>query len=110
MQTKKNIWTAGLMICLLLLSGISFTSCDNDEVDDTIVLNSFGPSPALRGGDLRFIGNNLKNVTSIVLPGLTAGSTIEVTEITVIDEREIRISIPQTAGVGMVTLKTPRVI
>ena len=108
MQTKKNIWTAGLMICLLLLSGIGFTSCDKDEVDDTIVLNSFGPSPALRGGELRFIGNNLKNVTSIVLPGLTAGSTIEVTEITVVNEREIRIMIPQTAGVGTVTLKTPQ--
>ena len=53
MQTKKNIWTAGLMICLLLLSGIGFTSSDKDEVDDTILLNSFGPSPALRGGDLR---------------------------------------------------------
>ena len=108
MQTKKNIWTAGLMICLLLLSGIGFTSCDKDEVDDTILLNSFGPSPALRGGDLRFIGNNLDKVTSIVLPGLTSGSTIEVSDIAVVDEREIKITIPQNAGVGLVTLKTPQ--
>jgi len=108
MQTKKNIWTAGLMICLLLLSGIGFTSCDKDEVDDTILLNSFGPSPALRGGDLRFIGNNLDKVTSIVLPGLTTGGTVEVSDIIIVDEREIKITIPQNAGVGLVTLKTPQ--
>lgn len=109
MQIRKKIGMVHMILCVLLITGIGFTSCgDKNEIDDTIVLNSFGPSPALRGGDLRFIGNNLKGVTSIVLPGLTAGTTVEVTDITVVDDREIRIKIPQTAGVGIVTLKTPQ--
>ncbi len=107
MQTKRNIWTACLMMCLLILTGFGFNSCEKDQIDTRVVLKSFGPSPALRGGELRFIGNNLEKVTSVILPGLTQGQTVEVSEITVVNEREIKISIPQDAGVGIVTLKTP---
>ena len=107
MQTKRNIWTACLMICLLILTGFGFNSCEKEEIDTKVVLKSFGPSPALRGGELRFIGNNLERVTSVILPGLTQGQTVEVSEITVVNKREIKIAIPQNAGVGKVTLKTP---
>ena len=95
------------MMCLFVLTGFGLSSCEKEKIDTKIILNSFGPSPALRGGELRFIGNNLEKVTSIILPGLKEGQTVEVTEITVIDEREIRITIPQDAGVGLLTLKTP---
>ena len=107
MQTKRNIWTACLMMCLLILTGFGFNSCEKEEIDTKVVLKSFGPSPALRGGELKFIGNNLEKVTSVILPGLTQGQTVEVSEITVVNEREIKITIPQNAGVGKVTLKTP---
>ena len=107
MQFRINNWTACLMMCLFILTGIGLSSCEKEKIDTKITLNSFGPSPALRGGDLRFIGNNLEKVTSIILPGLKEGQTIEVTEITVFNEREIRITIPQEAGVGFITLKTP---
>lgn len=107
MQTKRNIWTACLMMCLLILTGFGFNSCEKEQIDTKVILKSFGPSPALRGGELRFIGNNLEKVTSIILPGLTLGQTVEVSEISVVNEREIKITIPQNAGVGIVTLKTP---
>ena len=107
MQIRINTWTACLMMCLFVLTGFGLSSCEKEKIDTKIILNSFGPSPALRGGELRFIGNNLEKVTSIILPGLKDGQTVEVTEITVIDEREIRITIPQDAGVGLLTLKTP---
>lgn len=107
MQNRIKSWAAFLMACLIILTGFGFTACKKEKVETKIVLESFGPSPALRGGELRFIGLNLEKVTSIILPGLKEGQTVEVSEITVIDEREIQISIPQEAGVGYVTLKTP---
>lgn len=96
------------MMCLFVLTGFGLSSCEKEKIDTKIILNSFGPSPALRGGELRFIGNNLEKVTSIILPGLKEGQTVEVNEISVIDDREIRIMIPQDAGVGLVVLKTPQ--
>ena len=105
MQLKRNKWIASLTIVLLFVSGILLTGCDKDETDNSIVLNSFGPSPALRGGELRFIGKNLGEVSSIVFPGLTGG-TVEVSDITVVNEREIKINIPQDAGTGILLLKT----
>ncbi|HQB27554.1 MAG TPA: IPT/TIG domain-containing protein [Paludibacter sp.] len=108
MQTRRNIYTACLLIGVLLLTGFGLTSCEKEKIDTKIILNSFGPSPALRGGELRFIGNNLDKVTSIILPGLKESTTVEVTDITVVNEREIKIEIPQDAGEGIVTLKTPQ--
>jgi len=104
---KKYKWITCLWVCLLSVSGVLLTACDSDDKDNSVSLNVFGPSPALRGGELRFIGNNLDQVQSIVLYGLES-TTIEVTDITVVDEREIKIIIPQDAAPGYVTLKTPQ--
>ena len=55
-----------------LLLGVLFVlnNCkkDDDIASGLVQLNSFGPSPALRGGDLRFIGTNLDQVTAVILP------------------------------------------
>lgn len=107
---KKRIynWSALLLMCLLVF-GAAFSSCDEGEDLDTnqikagdIALNAFGPSPAMRGGELRFIGTNLDKVTSIDLP-----SAEGITEITKVGKYEIRIIIPQTAEPGLVVLNTP---
>ena len=67
---KKNILKYTLLFAVLLLTGVSLTSCNSDDsAGGTPMLNVFGPSPALRGGDLRFLGVNMKGVTGIKLQG-----------------------------------------
>lgn len=96
------------MMCLILLGCLSFSACDNGDEEDTnqyrggISLNVFGPSPVARGGELRFLGSGMDKIQSVSIPGCG-----EITEITVINENEIRVTVPQTAEVGYVILKTP---
>ena len=99
------------VLCLagaLLLTGVSFTSClKGDDVDTNqyvggISLNVFGPSPVARGGELRFLGSGMNQVTAVVIPGCA-----DITDINVISDREIRITVPQEAQPGLVTLRTP---
>ena len=106
MQTKKYRWFSYLLMLTFIINGSLFMGCDKSDTDNTIILDSFGPSPALRGGDLRFIGNNLNEVKAVVFTGLTPGSTVEVTDITIVNIHEIKVAIPQDAGPGIVTLKT----
>ena len=95
------------LFMLLLSSLLLMPSCEKEEVNNDPVLQSFGPSPALRGGELRFIGQNLGEVTAVIFPGVTSG-TVQVTDIITVNEREIKVMIPQDAGVGIVTLVTTR--
>lgn len=99
------------VLCLagaLLLTGVSFTSClKGDDVDTNqyvggISLNVFGPSPVARGGELRFLGSGMNQVTAVVIPGCA-----DITDINVVSDREIRITVPQEAQPGLVTLRTP---
>ncbi|MEN6588772.1 MAG: glycan-binding surface protein [Proteiniphilum sp.] len=103
--TRNNRWS-GLQLLAMLLCGLfMLPSCEKEEMNNNPLLQSFGPSPALRGGELRFIGQNLGEVTTVIFPGL-AGGTVEVTDIIMVNEREIKVVIPQEAGVGIVVLKT----
>ena len=88
----------------MLLSCFAFTACDEDDLDTNpykggISLNVFGPSPVARGGELRFLGCGLDQVTAVVIPGCE-----NITDITVISSEEIRVTVPQTAEPGYVTL------
>ena len=97
------------IICVVLISGLLIPACDSGDDLDTnqytggVNLNVFGPSPVARGGELRFLGSGLNQVTGVLIPGAA-----EITAITVISETEIRISVPQTAEVGYVVLHTPK--
>ena len=108
---KNKYYLLTLMMVFLTLTGsVLFTACEKEEEGlDTnqlgsteITLKSFGPSPAMRGCELRFIGTNLDKVTSIDIPGATG-----LIDITVVSQYEIRITIPQTAEPGIVKLNTP---
>lgn len=90
------------VITCVLLGGLFLNSCSKDEVVSTPTLSVFGPSPALRGGELKFVGTNLDKVTSVVL-----ANNVEVKDITKVSATEISITVPQEAMPGLVTLKTP---
>ena len=103
----NSILTLCLAGLLLTGSGISFTSCQGDDVDTNqftggISLNVFGPCPVARGGELRFIGSGMDQVTAVVIPGCA-----DITDIQVISDREIRVIVPQEAEEGYVILRTP---
>ena len=97
------------MMCLMLFSCLTFTACDNGDDEDTnqykggISLNVFGPSPVSRGGVLRFLGSGMDKVTAVVIPGCD-----DITDIEVVSDTEIRVTVPQTAQPGLVVLKTPK--
>ena len=92
-----------LVLCLLL-AGFMTISCDKDDEDvsPATQLLSFGPSPALRGGDLKFIGKGLDKVTAIVLT-----DNVEVSSFKTKTPELIVLSIPDATVDGPVTLKTP---
>lgn len=95
-------WLAVSVACLMSI-GLLMTSCNKDDQDSQIVLKSFGPSPALRGGDLKFIGNNLDQVTSIILP-----DNLAVTAFKTKTPELIVVEVPQATIDGKITLKTPQ--
>ena len=107
MKSRYNIW---IVVLVILLGSTIFIACEKDDEDlDTnqmaskeITLKSFGPSPAMRGGELRFIGTHLDKVTSIDIPG-AAG----LTDISIVSQYEIRVTVPQAAKPGFVMLNTP---
>lgn len=103
-MNKIYKFSAWWMACLVLLSSLTFTACDTNDVDTNqykggISLNVFGPSPVLRGGELRFLGCGMDQVASVLIPGCDA-----ITDIQLISAEEIRVIVPQTALPGYVTL------
>lgn len=88
-------------LCLIITALACVSSCSNDDDNGSgaVVLEAFGPSPALRGSELTFIGKNLDKVTSVILP-----EGIEVTDIEVVSKEKIKITIPQDAKEGYVKL------
>lgn len=109
MKTLNKL-TAAVMAGLMLISGVTFTSCNDDDDDFStqqyvggVTLNIFGPSPVARGGELRFLGSGMKQIQSVTIPG--AG---DITDINVISDNEIRITVPQNAEPGHVVLHSPK--
>ena len=108
-MNKTYKFPALWMMCLMLFSCLTFTACDNGDDEDTnqykggISLNVFGPSPVSRGGVLRFLGSGMDKVTAVAIPGCD-----DITDIEVVSDTEIRVTVPQTTQPGLVVLKTPK--
>ena len=102
---KKFFSITGLLALCMLIMLPAMTSCDDDDKYNTeqykggVSLNVFGPSPVARGGELRFLGSGMDQVTKITIPG--AG---DITDIKVVSSTEIRVVVPQTAQPGTVVL------
>ena len=66
---------------IMLLAGCQKEEFSTDQyADDRVSLNVYGPQPVMRGGILRFLGSNLDQVTSIVIPGVDPVTDIEVVQ------------------------------
>ncbi|NDV77398.1 IPT/TIG domain-containing protein [Dysgonomonas sp. 511] len=91
------------ILMMLAILAISFTACsDDDDSSGSVVLEAYGPSPALRGGQLTFVGKNMDKVTKVILP-----DNIEITDIEVVSSERIKVTIPQNAAEGYVQIVTP---
>lgn len=89
----------------LALSLTLFSACNKDDDDagsDMVILDAFGPSPALRGGELRIIGQNLDKVMAVILP-----ENVEVGSFTSQSSTLITLTIPEETVEGKITLKAP---
>jgi|GEM_PF-221188 len=101
MIKKLNIKTLMLVGFISALMTV-FNSCNKNEGESgQVVLNSFGPSAIMRGQQLKFIGNNLNQVKSIILP-----DNVEVTTFVTKTPSLLVINVPDATVDGKVTLKT----
>jgi hypothetical protein len=101
---KSIIYYSFLLVAFAVCLGLTACSEDiDDNAGGQVRFESFGPSPALRGGKLTFVGKNLDKVTKIILP-----DNIEITDFEVINTDQIKVTIPQNAQVGYVKLITPK--
>ena len=109
MNMKNNIldiWKVAAVMCCL---NILFWSCSQDDMLNTNPLDSkettvkaFGPNPALRGQKLTFAGTHLDKITKVILP-----NGIEITDIEVVNDKLIKVFIPQETVPGSVKLIGP---
>src|SRR5256885_17129047 len=89
-----------------LTAGIVITSCkkNNDASTSKVELLSFGPSGAKVGDTIRFIGNNLNQVTEIDFTGKAA--VLKQSAFIQQTSSQILVKVPQQAERGFLTLKT----
>ena len=106
----KKIYSVFTLLVMALM-GLSLTACSNDDNLDTnqykggVSLNVYGPSPVMRGGQLRFLGSNLDQVSEVIIPDGISVTNIQVVQAGV--PSEIRVTVPKDGPVpGLVTLVT----
>lgn len=78
--------------------GLSLTACSEDDLDTNqyqqgVHLNVYGPQPVMRGGQLRFLGSNLDQISKIQIPGCDEITNIEVVKAGI--PSEIKITVPR---------------
>ena len=106
MKNFKNIFA----LAVIALAGLSLTGCSNDDLDTNqyqggVSLNVYGPSPVMRGGQLRFLGSNLDQVREVILPEKISITNIDVVKAGI--PSEIRVTVPKDGPLpGKVILVT----
>ena len=106
MKNFKNIFT----LLVIALAGLSLTACSSEDLDTNqyqggVSLNVYGPSPVMRGGQLRFLGSNLDQIKQVIIPENISITNIEVVQAGI--PSEIRVTIPKDGPMpGKVVLVT----
>ena len=98
MKKIKNIFT----LLVVALAGLLLTACSKDDLGTNqyqggVSLNVYGPSPVMRGGQLRFLGSNLDQIREVIIPDGISITNIEVVKAGV--PSEIRVTIPKDGPV-----------
>ncbi len=93
-------------MCLTLLNGCKEELVSTDQyAKEGVSLNVYGPQPVMRGGELRFLGSNLDQVTEVIIQGVAPITDIKVVQSGI--PSEIRVTVPKDGPEpGLVTLKT----
>jgi hypothetical protein len=96
------------LLTLVLIAGLAtmFNACDDedDKKNSGVVLTSFGPSGVKHGEKIKFIGQNLDQVTAIVFaPNVELPSSAFVSQ----SSSLIELNVPNAAESGKVTLRAP---
>jgi hypothetical protein len=103
----KKIYNLRTLFAMCLVTSLGFlTSCDNEDEDSNsgqVVLLSMGPSGVKHGEKIKFIGENLDKVTSIVLPGIE----VQKSEFSSVTREVLELVVPTEAMEGRVKLMTP---
>ena len=105
----KKIYILFTLFAVALM-GLSLTACSEDDLDTNqykggVSLNVYGPSPVMRGGQLRFLGSNLDQIAQVEIPGVAPITNIQVVQAGV--PSEIRITVPKDGPQpGLITLVT----
>lgn len=108
-MTMKKIYKLFTLFAVALM-GLSLTACSEDDLDTNqykggVSLNVYGPSPVMRGGQLRFLGSNLDQIAQVEIPGVAPITNIQVVQAGV--PSEIRITVPKDGPLpGLITLVT----
>ena len=108
-MTMKKIYKLFTLFAVALM-GLSLTACSEDDLDTNqykggVSLNVYGPSPVMRGGQLRFLGSNLDQIAQVEIPGVAPITNIQVIQAGV--PSEIRITVPKDGPLpGLITLVT----
>ncbi|SHK13520.1 IPT/TIG domain-containing protein [Reichenbachiella agariperforans] len=99
----KNISLKYAFPVVLLALVALWSACEEkeDELSNEVTLYSFGPS-VLRGGQLKFIGENLEDVERIILP---KDVVIEASEFDSLSAKLIVINVPDDVVEGLVSLQ-----
>ena len=105
----KKIYNVITLLAVVLI-GLSLAACSKDNLDTNqykgeVSLNVYGPTPVMRGGNLRFLGSNLDQVREVIIPEGISITNIDVVKAGV--PSEIRVSIPKDGPMpGKVVLIT----
>lgn len=99
---KKYFCAAAFLMLLCVTSAV--TSCkDDDEASQSYnFLESFGPCPVARGGELIFLGKDLSSVQSVEFPG--GESAAPVFE----GKGKFTVTVPASAQPGLLVLHTTK--